>query len=129
MSAKNRGVLALKPFIPAKDYELSTRFYKDLGFTIAWESHDVKELNIDRYSFLLQNFYQKEWADNFMVHLRVQDLDAWWEHIEQSRLVDRYPAVRAKEPFDYPWGLREIHLTDPSGVLWHIAQTSDPGKD
>ncbi len=22
----------------------------------------------------------------------------------------------------YPWGLREIHLIDPSGILWHIAQ-------
>lgn len=29
-------------------------------------------------SFLLQRYYQKEWAENFMMQLMVDDLDAWW---------------------------------------------------
>ncbi|MDQ2638980.1 MAG: hypothetical protein M3Y79_00120 [Pseudomonadota bacterium] len=28
--------------------------------------------------------------------------------------------------FEQPWGLRVLYLTDPNGVLWHIAET--PGK-
>ena len=57
-----------------------------------------------------------------MMHLMVEDLDAWWNHIVDLDLVGKYENVRATEPRDYPWGLREINLVDPSGVLWHIAQ-------
>lgn len=27
----------------------------------------------------------------------------------------------AKPPALQPWGLRVLYVTDPSGVLWHIA--------
>ena len=57
-----------------------------------------------------------------MFHLMVEDLDAWWQWIQEKDLCHRYEGVKAKAPQDYPWGLREIHLIDPSGVLWHIAQ-------
>ena len=28
----------------------------------------------------------------------------------------------AKPPALQPWGLRVLYLTDPTGVLWHIAE-------
>ena len=122
---KNLEVRTLRVFVPAKDHDVSTRFYVDLGFEVAWAADEVKEMRIEGFSFLLQNYYQKDWADNFMMQLKVADLDAWWEHIVEKDLVARYEGVRAKEPTDYPWGLREIHLIDPAGVLWHIAQDTD----
>lgn len=117
-----QGIVALKVFAPAKDYDLSTKFYQDLGFSVVWESPEVKEMKVGSYSFLLQNFYQEDLANNFMLFLMVEDLDAWWQHISERRLTERYQGVKAKEPKDYPWGLREIHLIDPSGILWHIAE-------
>jgi hypothetical protein len=30
--------------------------------------------------------------------------------------------VKAQEPRDFPWGLREVHLIDPAGVCWHFAE-------
>lgn len=121
----NLKVNALRVFVPAKDYDVSTRFYEDLGFEVAWAADEVKEMRIEGFSFLLQNYYQKEWADNFMMQLKVSDLDAWWELIVEKDLVARYEGTRARKPTVYPWGLREIHLIDPSGVLWHIAQDTD----
>lgn len=121
----NLKVNALRVFVPSKDHDVSTRFYEDLGFEVAWSGHEVNEMVIEGFSFFLQNYYQKEWADNFMVQLKVVDLDAWWAHIVEKDLVARYEGVRAKAPADYPWGLREIHLIDPAGVLWHVAQDSD----
>ena len=118
----NLNVSALRVFVPAKDHGVSTRFYEDLGFEVVWSGYDVNEMGIGGFSFFLQNYYQKEWADNFMVQLKVADLDAWWRHIEEKDLVARYEGVRATAPKGYPWGLREIHLIDPAGVLWHIAQ-------
>jgi hypothetical protein len=31
----------IKAFVPAKDFELSKRFYADLGFELAWSSGDL----------------------------------------------------------------------------------------
>ncbi len=115
-------VTELRTFVPSRDYVTSTSFYEDLGFEVVWAEDEVKELRIEGFSFLLQNYNQKDWAENFMMQLKVTDLDAWWRHIVDARLVDRYAGVRAKEPQEYPWGLRQIHLIDPAGVLWHIVQ-------
>jgi hypothetical protein len=115
------SVLDLKVFLPAKDYALSKQFYLDLGFTMAWEGDGLAVFQIGEYRFLLQNYYVKEWAGNFMMHLMVKDADAWWKHVQDSRLTDKYPGIMAKPPALQPWGLRVLYLSDPSGVLWHIA--------
>ncbi len=114
-------VLDLKTFVPAKDFELSKRFYLDLGFRENWGNKDVCEMEIDGYRFLLQNFYVKEWAENFMMSLSVENADEWWNHIKNSGLLDKYDLHTAKPPALQPWGLRVLYLTDPTGVLWHIA--------
>jgi uncharacterized glyoxalase superfamily protein PhnB len=72
-------------------------------------------------SFLLQRFYVKEHTDNFMMYLLVQDVDAWWAHVEKTKLAPRY-GVRAAPPEDRPWGIRDFILDDPTGVLWRIGQ-------
>ena len=97
----------IKAFLPAKDFELSKRFYEDLGFTVAWSSDDLAYLHAGPSSFLLQRFYVKEHADNFMMHMLVQNVDAWWAHVEKTKLASRY-GVRAEPPEDRPWGIRDF---------------------
>jgi catechol 2,3-dioxygenase-like lactoylglutathione lyase family enzyme len=113
-------VLDLKAFVPAKDYELSKRFYQDLGFTLSWSSDQIAELQIGAFRFLLQPFYVQEHAGNFMMSLAVDDADAWWQHIERIGLAQKYPGIMARPPALQPWGLRVLYLSDPTGVLWHI---------
>ena len=38
-------------------------------------------IGLGTYSFLLQNYYVAQWAGNSMMHLLVDDLEAWWGHI------------------------------------------------
>ena len=114
-------VLDLKAFVPARDYDLSKRFYLDLGFRENWGDDQACELEIDGYRFLLQNFYVKEQAENFMMSLMVENADAWWDHIKSIGLLNKYELYMAKPPELQPWGLRVLYLTDPTGVLWHIA--------
>ena len=114
-------VLDLKAFVPARDFELSMRFYLDLGFSEKWSNGQTAELELGGYRFLLQSFYVKEHAENFMMHLMVEDADAWWEHIKSAGLAEKYQLYMAKPPVLQPWGLRVLYLTDPTGVLWHIA--------
>ena len=116
----------LKAFVPAKDFELSRRFYVDLGFQENWSKEDVCEFEIGGHRFLLQKFYVKEHAGNFMMSLMVEDADAWWEHITNAGLKDKYNLSMAKPPELQPWGLRVLYLSDPTGVLWHIAERPDP---
>ena len=67
--------IELKAFVPAKDFEKSRRFYQDLGFTTAWSSDGLAYIRHGNTSFLLQEF--PVGIDNFMMHLLVQDVDAW----------------------------------------------------
>lgn len=115
------GVLDLKTFVPARDYALSKQFYADLGFTLNWDNKQVAEFQVGNFRFLLQDYFQQQWAENFMLQLMVSDTKHWWQHITDARLVEKYPGITAKPPTVQPWGLRVLYLSDPSGVLWHIA--------
>ena len=108
-----------KAFVPAKDIEVSKRFYVDLGFDLTWTGDDLAQFECGPSKFLLQHFYSAEHANNFMMSLLVADCDAWWQRVVDRKLVERY-GVRAKPPEDQPWGMRDFPLTDPAGVLWRI---------
>jgi uncharacterized glyoxalase superfamily protein PhnB len=114
-------VTDLKAFVPAKDAELSKKFYSDLGFTVNWSNPEIAELQIGSFRFLLQKFYVAEHAGNFMMSLNVEDADAWWDHIERQELAKKYPGIMCKPPKMQPWGIRVLYLSDPTGVLWHIS--------
>jgi uncharacterized glyoxalase superfamily protein PhnB len=111
----------LKAFVPARDYTLAKQFYLDLGFTLNFSGDDVAEFAAGSFRFFLQPFYVKEHAGNFMMSLMVEDADAWWQHIERIGLAEKYPGIMARPPAMQPWGVRVLYLSDPTGVLWHIA--------
>lgn len=114
----------LKTFIPAKDFEQSKQFYKDIGFKMDWEAENVAQFNVGDYTFLLQDHYVKDFAENFMMFLFVDDVDEWWDHLLKTGIKDKYQIV-LKPPQDYPWGIREIHMLDPTGVFWHFGKELD----
>jgi uncharacterized glyoxalase superfamily protein PhnB len=112
----------LKPFIPSgPNFTKSKEFFSDLGFTIDWETQGVAQISMGSISFLLQDFHNKEMQENLMMFVSVENLEEWWRHVQSSGVLDKYEGVRAKQPTDYPWGQREVHLIDPAGVCWHFA--------
>lgn len=115
-------VIDIKAFVPAKDHEVSKAFYTDLGFTINWGNDEIAELQMGPFRFLLQRFYVAEHAGNFMMSLTVENVDAWWGYIQRKQFTKKYPGIMCKPPEMQPWGLRVLYLSDPTGVLWHIAE-------
>ena len=116
---KNLATLDLKAFVPARDFELSKLFYQSMGFELMGSAEGIAHFRLGDSSFLLQDFYSKDFADNFMMYLRVENVEDWY----QSMLaVAQEYQVKIKEPEARPWGIRDFHLLDPSGVLWHIGQ-------
>jgi catechol 2,3-dioxygenase-like lactoylglutathione lyase family enzyme len=115
------GTELVRPFVPTKDFDLSRRFYEALGFKKVLDG-EVAIFNAGSGGFILQRYYQKEWAENFMMQLMVDDLDAWWRHISALDLPAQFGVPAPKAPQIQPWGLRIAYVVDPSGVLWHVAQ-------
>ncbi len=115
------GSERMRPFLPTIDFDLSKRFYEALGFEKVLDD-EVAIFNAGSGGFLLQRRYQKDWAGNFMMQLMVDDLDAWWAHIEALDLPAKFGVHPPKPPAIQPWGLRIAYLVDPAGVLWHVAQ-------
>ena len=115
------GTEIARPFLPAKDFDLSKRFYEALGFTKVLDG-EVAIFRLGSSSFILQKYFQKEWAENFMMQLMVDDLDSWWTHISSLDLPGEFGVPAPKPPAVQPWGLRVAYVIDPSGVLWHVAQ-------
>jgi hypothetical protein len=117
-----RAVKQMRPFVPAKDFALSKRFYADLGFRSRTLGDALAETRLGAYSFLLQDYYVKPWADNFMMHMLVADLGLWWHHISALDLSSRYDVASPRAPQLERWGLPVAYVFDPSGVLWHVAE-------
>jgi hypothetical protein len=111
----------VRPFLPTKDFALSKRFYLALGFELLLDS-EVAIFRAGRGEFLLQARYVKDWAENTMLQLMVDDLDQWWRHIQSLDLPGQFGVATPKAPAMQPWGLRVAYVIDPAGVLWHVAQ-------
>lgn len=120
--------IEIKAFVPARDFERSLQFYRDLGFHVPWQSDDMAYLHAGHCSFLLQRFHVKEHSENFMMHMLVRDVEAWWRRVQEQDLAGRY-GVRALPPEDRPWMIRDFCLDDPSGVLWRIGQNINVAED
>lgn len=115
------NIKSIRPFIGAEHFETSRRFYSDLGFTEVILSSDMSVFKSGMFAFYLQDAYVKDWVDNTMVFLEVNDLDKYWHDINSLKLTEKYENVRLKPIVEYDWG-REFFLHDPSGILWHIGQ-------
>lgn len=119
----NLRVTEIKAFVPAKDFEVSKQFYKDLGFMMASEGGGVAYFHFGHVSFLLQDFCADALAENFMMHILVDDVDAWWKHVVASGVASKY-GVNITGIEAQPWRMRDFCLADPSGVLWRIGQNT-----
>lgn len=116
----NLNTVEIKAFVPSKDYALSKQFYQDLGFTLAFDAGDVCYFHYGDCSFLLQNFFNEELCQNFMMHLLVENVDDWYLHAK-AVLEDKYQ-TKFSDLVEQPWLIKDFCFTDPSGVLWRIGQ-------
>lgn len=113
-------VKAMRPMLPAKDFGLSWQFYVDVGFRPVALTAGLVEMHFGAFSFILQDYYVEQWACNFVMHVRVSDVHAWWDRISSLDLPGRY-GVWVGPPKQKDWGL-VAGFIDPSGVLWRFAE-------
>lgn len=119
-----KNAVSIRPFIGAKDYELSRSFYRDMGFREVVLSPDMCLFTTESIGFYLQNAYVQDWVDNTMVFVEVNDVDNYWKQLQALNLDAKYTNVRLVPVKSYDWG-KECFVHDPSGVLWHFGQFSN----
>jgi len=112
---------SLRPFIGAKDYELSRGFYRDLGFKETVISHDMSVFETGNMAFYLQDYYNEDWVNNTMLFMEVDDVVRFWEELVTLDLPSKYKDVRIKPIVNLDWG-SECFVHDPSGILWHFGE-------
>lgn len=117
----------LRPFIPARNFALSKRFYAALG----WETRDVdKGLALvrlaDQQHFYVQDYYIKDVAENCMLHVTVADALAWYRHASAVLKGDRFGDARVQPPKPQAYGAVVTFVHDPSGVLLHLCEWTRP---
>ena len=123
----NHNAISIRPFIGAKDFELSRSFYRQLGFQEKVLFEDMSLFSTGKVGFYLQNGYVKDWVDNSMIFLEVDSVDRYWKELSALNLPERYPGVKLTPIRIFDWG-RECFIHDPSGILWHFGQFNHPNQ-
>jgi uncharacterized glyoxalase superfamily protein PhnB len=103
------------PALRMTDAARSLAFYREgLGFTLDWEHRFEPGFplfaQISREGLVL--FLSEHTGDcqpGGLVHLNVDDVDAWYHAMVARGVVPDYP------PQDQPWGLRDFRVRDPDG--------------
>lgn len=119
----NHNAKSIRAFIGAKNFETSRRFYTDLGFEETVLFPNMSVFKSGELAFYLQDYYNKDWVDNTMLFMEVDNVERFWEELVALRLPEKYENVKIVPIQHNDWG-SECFVHDPSGVLWHIGEFS-----
>lgn len=106
----------LKAYVPAKDFETSKQFYLALGFAMSDGWAGTVDFRIGEHAFRLQNYYVKEWAENFMFVMGVDNVEDWFTKASQVIATGNFAGAHV-QPIEDVGDSRVLHVGDPSGVL------------
>lgn len=110
---------SIRPFIGSKNYAISRQFYQDLGFQEIVLSLKMSYFKSDSLGFYLQDAYVKDWIDNTMIFMEVEDVKQFYDDLSTLDLSSKYKDVKLTSVRMQDWG-SECYLYDPSGILWHF---------
>jgi hypothetical protein len=112
---------SLRPFIGAKNFDLSRAFYSDLGFEETVLEAKLSLFRNGTSTFYLQNYYVADWINNTMLLLEVANVSQQYQALNDSNLFANYSDARLL-PIKVESLGQAFFIIDPSGVLWHVAE-------
>jgi len=117
----NQKIKSIRPFIGAKDFAVSRAFYRDLGFEEVEIDPKFSVFKKGDFAFYLQDYYSKEWIENTIIFLEIENVDLYWDELVSLNLKEKYNSIRLVPIKTEVWG-KECFLLDPAGVLWHFGE-------
>lgn len=114
-------LLSLEPFIPSgKEHGSSKQLFQELGFTINWDAGDYVGFERDGCKFILQHYDNKEFAENLMINVRVDNVEQFRQMVIEKQLAERF-GIRVGAVTMQPYG-KEVNIIDLAGVCWHFVE-------
>ena len=113
--------LSLEPFVPSgNNFEGSKQLFLALGFTIIWDVGDYTSFEKDGCKFILQKYDVKEFAENFMLSIRIDNVEEFRNMVIEKQLTEKF-GIKIGKPSLQPYG-KEVNLIDIAGVCWHFIE-------
>lgn len=112
---------SIRPFLGAKDFGISRDFYRTMGFQESIITPKMSLFKIGDLAFYLQDAYVKDWIENTMIFVEVENVSLYFKELSAMDLPGKYPGARVSPVKVEHWG-RECFLHDPSGILWHFGE-------
>jgi hypothetical protein len=113
--------LSLEPFVPSgSNFEDSKQFFLELGFHINWEQPGYAGLQRNECRFILQYFDNVEFAQNFMLSVKVDNIEEFRNSVLDKQLSDKY-GISISPITRQPYG-QEVTVIDIAGVCWHFVE-------
>lgn len=114
-------VKSIRPFIGAQDFNVSRSFYTDLGFEEIVLENKLSLFKKQDIAFYLQDAYVKDWVDNTMIFVEVENVEEYWQELLELNLPEKYENIKLTSIRTMDWG-KECFVHDPSGILWHFGE-------
>lgn len=114
-------IKSMRPFIGSENFETSRSFYRDLGFEEVVLDDKMSLFTWNETAFYLQDAYVKDWIDNTMLFVEVENTDEFYHELISLNLTEKYEKVRILPVRTMDWG-KECFVHDPCGVLWHFGE-------
>lgn len=102
---KKQQFKSVSAFIGAKSFEESRNFYNDLGFSEVAISENMSFFKIDeKLGFYLQKAFVKDWVDNSMLFLEVDNLEEYLKELKSKKLTEKFSNVKVSKIVTNDWG-------------------------
>jgi hypothetical protein len=112
---------SLEPFVPSgNNFERSSKFFQELGFNIRWNAGDFIGFERDGCKFILQKYNNKEFAENLMLSVGVDNVIEFQNSVIEKKLPEKF-GIKLGQATSQPYG-KEVNIIDPAGVCWHFVQ-------
>lgn len=99
-----QNIKSIRPFIGSENFEISRSFYRDLGFEEVEIDSKMSLLRRNDTAFYLQDAYVKDWIDNTMVFMEVENTDEFFREVQSLHLTEKYENVKVSPVQTLPWG-------------------------
>lgn len=112
---------AITPRVPVPDVDKALTFYVDqLGFRLGWKwGSPTTHANVCRDSIGIDLIaLPAERCGTAMAYVELHGVDAYFEELKGR-------SVRASEPGDRPYGMRDFEVIDPSGNRIAFGEPTD----
>ena len=109
------------PILRVADLDASLAYYTGvLGFTLDWRADDFAQVARGQSALMLSQ--GKQGHAGTWVYVGVNDADALLAELQPRGAIVRHP------PANYPWGARELHVSDPDGHVLRFGSDAVAGE-